>query len=435
MNNWSTQVAHGGEDWDGDRMPKRPSLFLMLSAIATIATFPLYIFASGGAQPSHGFFILFCMLFHRELLQNIMPESGRVAYGPMRAAFCFVFVVFVVQLIYGITLESAEMLKYIAFISFNFGYLVVMYRYIVTYRTTALNHVFIGMLLAVGLALLGVMLNIGPNSGRQTGFFNNPNQLGYFGLIDVMLFLACYSVCTLKYARILALAGISASIYLILVSLSKAALVSSFFGLLLFAPSIKGRDLAFLGVLCVVTLPFVAPKIIESNVVSRVVARIQNIGHDRDDSIAGRGYNRIKRHPEKLILGAGEGEYHRFGARLEMHSTVGNIVFCYGLAGALFFALFNLRCLKASPQLFISIFAPLYAYGMTHNGIRFSAFWLAYAVFLAICELQRNDEGDFEIDTLSWSHLRDLVPGSRKRNYEPDDYDYQMIGQAELVRS
>ncbi|MEO1617414.1 MAG: hypothetical protein AAFV88_16300 [Planctomycetota bacterium] len=409
------------EEYYYEEPMEKPGLFLMLTAIATVATFPLYVFPSGYPQPSHGFFLLFCLCFHRQLLVKILPDHDSLAFKPVRAAVCFVLVVIGVQVSYALTLPSTSMLKGVAFFTFNFVYMVILYRYLVTYRRTALNHVFIGILLATSLAAAGVLLNINPSGSRETGFFNNPNQLGYFGLIVVLVCLSCYSLCSLKLARLMALFGITTAAYLILVSLSKAAMVSAFFGVIIFAPSIRRRDLFYLLILSLICLPFAAPKVIESDVISRVVARVQNIGKDSDDSIAGRGYNRIRRYPEKMILGAGEGEYRRFGARLEMHSTIGSIVFCYGIAGAFFFFLFNYRCFRISPVLYLSLFSPIYAYGLTHNGIRFSAFWLAYAVFLAVSELRREDAEAYTIESWSMNRVRSLI-GLRTEEREPGFY-------------
>src|SRR5918994_582076 len=80
------------------------------------------------------------------------------------------------------------------------------------------------------------------------------------------------------------------------------------------------------------------------DLVDRVDSRLGTIGEQGDDSLAGRGYDRIWRHPEHLVFGAGEGAGLRFtefgGLVKEMHSTLGTVLFSYGIVGfSLFVAL------------------------------------------------------------------------------------------------
>jgi hypothetical protein len=108
---------------------------------------------------------------------------------------------------------------------------------------------------------------------------------------------------------------------------------------------------------------------------------------DRPDEITEwqyRGYDRISNHPEYLIFGAGEGGYNRFDTFIdnhEMHSSFGTIVFCYGIPGIVLFTLFVFSLLKKLPWFYLVYALPLFAYGVTHMGLRFTIFWVALMMF------------------------------------------------------
>ncbi|MFT7158405.1 MAG: hypothetical protein ACI8Q1_003437, partial [Parvicella sp.] len=95
-------------------------------------------------------------------------------------------------------------------------------------------------------------------------------------------------------------------------------------------------------------------------------------------------YDRISNHPEYLIFGAGEGGYNRFDTFIdnhEMHSSLGTIVFSYGIPGIVLFTLFVFSLLKKLPWFYLVYSLPLFAYGITHMGLRFTVFWVALMMF------------------------------------------------------
>jgi hypothetical protein len=90
-----------------------------------------------------------------------------------------------------------------------------------------------------------------------------------------------------------------------------------------------------------------------------------------DDSLAGRGYDRFWRFPEYLIFGAGEGDFQRFAGMydVEIHSTLGSLVFSYGIVGAGLAVLATLMTIERRPAGLLYLM-PAMAYGVAHNGIR-----------------------------------------------------------------
>jgi hypothetical protein len=94
--------------------------------------------------------------------------------------------------------------------------------------------------------------------------------------------------------------------------------------------------------------------------------------------VSTRGYDRILHHGEFLAFGAGEGALYRFqsGETLEMHSSLGTLLFSYGIVGLLLFARMLwliARGAGAKPLLFL---VPALSYSLAHNGLRQTEFWL-----------------------------------------------------------
>jgi hypothetical protein len=101
-----------------------------------------------------------------------------------------------------------------------------------------------------------------------------------------------------------------------------------------------------------------------------------SIGHDSDDSLEGRGYDRIWKHPEYWIFGAGEGEYYRFGVGMEFHSTLGNLQVSYGILGLGLFLIMLFLIMRHDRYQNAYIILFLMMYGLTHNGIRNTLLWI-----------------------------------------------------------
>jgi hypothetical protein len=118
----------------------------------------------------------------------------------------------------------------------------------------------------------------------------------------------------------------------------------------------------------------------------QVVERFKDIGGQKDDSFAARGYDRIWLTPEYLIAGAGEGAFNRFSNNNEMHSTFGTILFSYGLPGAALFLLVLWIIFRRAPPRYLVYFVPVCLYGITHQGLRFTQFWIFLA--LVFCSAQ-----------------------------------------------
>src|SRR5207249_4352790 len=75
----------------------------------------------------------------------------------------------------------------------------------------------------------------------------------------------------------------------------------------------------------------------------------------------------------------GEGADDRFGQRDEMHSTVGTLLFAYGIPGLLLFGGFLSAVYQSAKWPNAKFLIPGFLYGLTHQGLRFPEFWILIA--------------------------------------------------------
>jgi len=246
----------------------------------------------------------------------------------------------------------------------------------------------LALVAALGLELVAVALYQGQAhveegvTTRSVGTFSNPNQMGYWALTAG----ACWLVaCGDRRLRWMDIAALGAVLALAAASLSKAAIIGAA-ALLLAAMWFQGMSVklrVITAVLCLAgSIAAMAEwtAVIERVTKTDVVTRLSDIGGQKDDSAAGRGYDRIWLHPEHLVLGAGEGAYNRFyrsaAAGKEMHSTFGTVLYSYGAVGAAMFVLLLLGLFRRATLRHVAYALPLALYGLTHQGLRSTMLWV-----------------------------------------------------------
>jgi predicted RND superfamily exporter protein len=124
--------------------------------------------------------------------------------------------------------------------------------------------------------------------------------------------------------------------------------------------------------------------------IQQAIDRMNAIGQDKDDSAAGRGYDRILHDFQYTILGAGEGEYWRHDSvwKGEIHSTFGTLLFCYGVVGLALFIVFLFYVYRSNRVAFLLYLMPVFVYSVVHNGLRATPFWM----LLALLAVRRKRE-------------------------------------------
>lgn len=117
------------------------------------------------------------------------------------------------------------------------------------------------------------------------------------------------------------------------------------------------------------------------------------LGRFRDTSsntsFEGRGYDRLWKFPEYLLLGAGEGANYRWERRTifsgEIHSTPAGVLFCYGLPGTFCLGTFLYKTWSGLPSRLLKflLLAPL-LYGLGTYNLRNWCLWIVFAIFNVI---------------------------------------------------
>lgn len=232
---------------------------------------------------------------------------------------------------------------------------------------------------------------------REIGTFRNPNQLAYWSLLTASI------VAVIKYNNkltVVDLVTIAVCGFLQMLALSKAGIItfSLFLAVLFFSPSLgtEKRSLISAGILLFLILGIFegADTLNKGKHIEDTISRIQNIGMEPDDSLEGRGYDRIWENPIYVVFGAGEGAYARFSeAAKELHSGLATILFSYGIAGVVLFGAFLLAIFRKSPPFFLALFIPILMFGIPGQNFRFTHFWIFMALIYScgfISSLKKN---------------------------------------------
>jgi len=360
-----------------------PGKFALLLLIAYLVAKPFYFFASGSAQLAD---VIFAVLFVITILgrQALVQGTGPLLWTGM----LFATYTLVVNTVWAGLLRDLSMLEMPVFYFFNIA---VIYVILVTYARTG-ERLQRAVLAAAGLlALIQGALSLAflaSGQERQTLFFNNPNQLGYFALLSATLFcmLAKHLGVRLRYQLLVyAVFG-----YIVALSLSKASIIA-FLVLGLMHFSRKASHVVLIFLICV-PVAYLASDL---PLIENVIERLQNIGEQSDDSLHGRGYDRIWLYPQYLLFGAGELGLVRFPeTHIELHSTIGTVIFSYGAIGTFLFGLMLWQLLKLSGWRVFLYLVPAFVNGLAHQGLRFSLLWVLFAITAVIGASQASRDRD-----------------------------------------
>jgi len=344
----------------------------LLLLVLYIILKPFYLFPSGGLQIAD---IILIVLF----ILLIIGQPGLKVCNSEITLFMLGLCIIVTAIsgFWAISISDTQMIKPVLFFTFNL-ILFFIVSHLINHYPQTLKYILGGVIASafIQLTLLPISFS---GTVRQTLFFNNPNQLGYWSIASACIFL--YLVQNVKIPKILYCLFTVIILILAGLSLSKAATISI---LLLYFLYYGNRPLV--GMLFITGLLIAVSFAGEIEQISNVLSRLSSIGSDSDDNFSGRGYDRIWLAADYIWFGNGEGGYDRFyrlkGAMSnnELHSTMAMLFFSYGPTGLfVFLAIFiRLFITKGIPP--VLPFIPLLAYGVTHQGFRFSFFWLLLAI-------------------------------------------------------
>lgn len=348
-----------------------------LLLVAFLIALPFYVLPSGLPQPAD--IALLLLLGRLALRRERLASFPRPAIESGRALGLFVLYAWALSLAWTLRLGEPLMLAYPLFYTYNLavfgGALLLFIRPGGGFLRLAMHATAVSLLLQVLLS----PLSIDAIAIRQSLYLNNPNQLGYFALLAATLFVLGdrrRPVHTLYLIGVIAAAS-----YLTALSLSKSALLA--LAMLILFTSLARPWILAAAAVAAALLWTLGPS---DSLPTLILERILGMGGELDNSLAGRGYDRIGLHPGQLFLGAGEGAFWRFDSFLrgEIHSSFGTLLFSYGLAGLLLFLHFLYRLMRGASTGVWLLLMPVAFYGLTHQGLRFRLLWVTLALALAV---------------------------------------------------
>lgn len=338
-----------------------------------------YLSSSGSLQISQLFLLVFALLSCKSLFSNYsrIPSSIRI-YFILFSAYALI----VNSIQYFIHTEDS-LLKSNLFILYN----AIIFFSLATFylgnsrQFLTLNTILWLTLISLLAAVVQYFIGLGRYdfAPRYNGFFNDPNQMAFWGLcsfgivsllakdlkIVIVAFVAVFIVCMITMSRS-SLLGIAPMMIGVFFKLGRSIYKSKFF-----IPAI----LMLSGIVMFFSSAEHDVKLSENSLY--FIERIKTTDVENQKEV--RGYNLLSEHPEQLIFGAGQGDMKRFNHDGEIHSTWHGILFYYGIPGLAFFLLFlyNMYRRLTFSEILISI-GPLF-YSFTTYGARTPLFYIFLA--------------------------------------------------------
>lgn len=341
-----------------------------------IVLMPIYAWRSGRPQPAD----LLALGFIPFLLRAPRPAVPPFMKGILSSLLAFAGYAAAVNLVWGVLLLDYDVRKvgaigFASFYLFNAYMFAVCIFLFLKHRTRFIVVTVWSTFVALALQALSYVVR-GPTSGfRETLMFNNANQLGYYALLSATLIAFAY-----RRGRLpvwIAGGAVAICVFLAALSLSKAAMIGS----VVVAAAAAVRRPVLLAAVAVALLG--GAKLSDPTaLIERIQLRMSDFGQSYDDTPEGRGYARIQQNPQYLVLGAGEVGHDRHNKDIagELHSSLGTLIFSYGAVGTYLFCVFVWRALRRVRRTDLVFFIPVFAYGLTHQGIRFRLFWILLAI-------------------------------------------------------
>ncbi len=381
----------------------------LILVISVLVFSPIYVYASGLPQPAH-----VLMLFASIALVLLNYAACMNFIKTNLPAVLFLSLVSIINIIYAVYYQDKGFV--ISIVYWLYGYLL-LFAVLCIARDQWLAS-WIVWLIIFELILIAVSYFVGWGTytwwPRYEYFFNGPNQLAYFVICLLLVYMAVtkgrfdlwfYIVYALTIFAIITTGGRSAylavvPLVLLLLWLARPKLVHVVLLLLIpvavnmifkplclpsYMPSPNGNQ--YIG--CQVGSETNDLRIVSNN----TMTRIDNLSVQKDvtdhksvwTQLFARGYMRVVQYPQYLLYGAGQGRDERFGEVggyvYEIHSSPVAVLFYYGVWGFLLFAAFLWKLFSIKKNLLF--LTPLLVYGLFTYGLRSPYFWLALG-FLAV---------------------------------------------------
>ena len=371
---------------DAAHLLREPTLLVWALFVFLI---PFYVFSSGLPQPGDVLVIPLVLL----TLRMWNGRLDRTARRPLSTLLVFVLWVIVVDWGWAIILGNFGLFGPDTFLLFPVYYIynalvflvvcVLYRRYGAQFLSLTLNAVLVTVVVQAAASLLIHR----EHAFRGAGFFNNPNQLGFFALVAASIL--ALGKRWLGFGTMKTGVGLTLCLFLALVSASRAAVIG---GVILLALTMIGdpRRLIVVGLLVAGLFAIGGPV---NRAFDDTQQRLAGNRYPQLSFFEERGYDRITAHKEYWLLGAGEGGTRRFvettriGAT-EIHSSLGTIFFCYGIVGVVLFVAFLLRIVEGAPLRSMLMLLPTLSYTVAHQGLRSTPVWILFGIFVCLKHTQ-----------------------------------------------
>lgn len=329
--------------------------------------YPFYLFDPGRPQISSAAVAL-------AIIAGLFAGLRFPSRNPVVRALCwFLWYVCIVNIAWAAISKNIAMLMPPFFYLFNGA---VMIMGVSLYLRTGRHFLIVtqhSFALAVLIQLI-LLLVLGPTTGRETIFFDNPNQLGYFGLVSAAVILSLSDrLGTPSWYRG---AALGMCLFLVIVSTSFAAIIGAAM-LVLVAMWRRPGILLLAGGAFIVFLNLWGTDLFLTKRVEYEQEELEGVSF-----MASRGYDRIMNHPEHIFVGAGEGNYRLYESVIgshEIHSSYGTLLFCYGLVGTMIFIIFIVYLSREAGLKYVQYLAPVLLYGFAHQSLRSTMLWMFMA--------------------------------------------------------
>ena len=375
--------AAGGRSYSLAFGHQRSALLLIVVLASYVVLKPFYVLPSG--LPQLGDLLVVGAIPFALLLPQPRLSDDAHRFQLYLALFCGYAAL--VSVAWTFILMDPSMAVSATYYAFNLCLVIVCLRVGALYPRETLRTIAYAISVSAVFQAASIALTYNAAEFRQIASFNNPNQLGYWSLLSICIFWSIAGKMKIKWY--VQAPTIICLVYTTAVALSKSGMISV--ALLCVLQYVKKPRLLLAGLILLVPVYFALEN---SDLLERVKYRLENIGQQSDDTLETRGYDRIIHYPQYLVLGAAEGGLYRYGEIFdnyhEMHSTLGTILFSYGVVGLIFFGA-AIWCLYriSSDGRFLYLLPP-FLHGIAHQGLRFSFLWLLFAVLVVLSGM---DEG------------------------------------------
>ena len=338
---------------------------------AYIILFPFYLLPSGGGQLSDVFGVLLIFFSLKQIFNNI----NNIRF--IKVLFLFLFYTFIVNLTWVILIQELSLLK--SSVNYLYTFLLMNAVLIFFKSNNSRKFTFKIILFSLFLQLICYFLSTKTWGYRKVIFFNNPNQLALWGVTTLVMVNVLAKKIDVKRIELINLL----ITFFIMISASKIAIFCGivFWGYWFVLKKKTLFDKIAVFILIIVSL-YNVPKIMKLQLVDNVFQRIQTDDLS-DDTLEGRGFDRLWNHKEFLLFGAGEGENKRFNSQFdgELHSTLMSVLFSYGVIGFLFYiAHIRFVFMEDVKKEDIMLMFLLFTFSLVHMTLRIPFFWIAIAI-------------------------------------------------------